>query len=578
MLDGQMATSRVLCLHMPHLATDLARRARRAAPGAPPTDDLSGPGTPTRNPPPAVAGPPTAARHAWPFTQRPLVLMERPLVLTQQRGGALHVARVCPVAESLGLRPGTTLAEAQAHAPGLVALPHEPHADQACLGRMARWAERFSPTVEAVAPDTLLLEVGGCARLFRGEENLARQAVAGLRQQGFFAVGAVADTIGAAYALATMSEQEVLVAPEGQASAFLAGLPPASLRIDAATAEQLDALGVRTIGDLLMLPRSVLPARFGPHLVLRLAQALGELPERVLPDRRAGPARVGRSLDGEVSGLAELQQVAREALHELCERVFPRGEALRRVDCTLLYERAPPTSFSLRLARAGRSERHLQELLARRLETRRCAAGVNGLTLTAAETARWTGTQGDLFQPTVDRRQEALGELVDRLAARLGCAAILRPRLVDDHQPEMAFRNVCVAEAGLADCGPPPSRSVAAREAPGEAGGAIGPVGVVEWPGVAGLGRMRRPARLMSPPRLIPAIRTARRGAPAWLELEGRGRAGRRGWGPECIETGWWRGADVRRDYFRVETEDGAQAWVFHDASRRQWFLHGWFE
>lgn len=576
-LDGQKAGSRVLCLHMPHLATDLARRAHRDGPGLSPSDDFSGPGLPTLNPPPVAPdlppvgpGSPMVAPQARALTPRPLVLTPRPLVLTQRRGGALHVARVCPAAEAVGLRPGITLAEAQAHVPGLMALPYEPHADQACLGRLARWAERFSPTVEAVAPDTLLLEVGGCARLFRGEENLARQAVAGLRRQGFYAVGAIADTIGAACALATMSEQEVLVAPEGQASAFLAGLPPASLRIDATVAEQLDALGVRTIGDLLMLPRSVLPVRFGPQLVLRLAQALGELPERVLPDRRAGPACVRRALDGEVSGLAELQQVAREALHELCERVFPRGEALRRVDCTLLYERAPPASFSLRLARAGRSQRHLQELLARRLETRRCAAGVVGLTLTATETARWTGTQGDLFQPAVDRRQEALGELVDRLAARLGYAAILRPRLVDDHQPELAFRNVCVAEAGLAGLGAPPNRSVAARDAPGEPG-AIGPGG-------AALGRMRRPARLLSSPWLIPAITTARGGAPEWFELEGRGRVVRRAWGPERIETGWWRGADVRRDYFRVETEDGAQAWIFHDASRRQWFVHGWFE
>jgi protein ImuB len=48
--------------------------------------------------------------------------------------------------------------------------------------------------------------------------------------------------------------------------------------------------------------------------------------------------------------------------------------------------------------------------------------------------------------------------------------------------------------------------------------------------------------------------------------------------GPERIETGWWRGDDVQRDYYLVETTDGARWWIFHRLDDGRWFLHGCFD
>jgi len=50
-----------------------------------------------------------------------------------------------------------------------------------------------------------------------------------------------------------------------------------------------------------------------------------------------------------------------------------------------------------------------------------------------------------------------------------------------------------------------------------------------------------------------------------------------RSWGPERIETGWWRGLSVCRDYWRVETETSQHFWVYRDLRSGQWFLHGEF-
>ena len=47
--------------------------------------------------------------------------------------------------------------------------------------------------------------------------------------------------------------------------------------------------------------------------------------------------------------------------------------------------------------------------------------------------------------------------------------------------------------------------------------------------------------------------------------------------GPERIETAWWRGATVRRDYYVVETRSGARFWVFRRLRDGAWFLHGVF-
>ena len=48
--------------------------------------------------------------------------------------------------------------------------------------------------------------------------------------------------------------------------------------------------------------------------------------------------------------------------------------------------------------------------------------------------------------------------------------------------------------------------------------------------------------------------------------------------GPERIESGWWDGGDVRRDYYLIETRDGRRGWAFRTvATEGPLLLHGWF-
>lgn len=498
---------------------------------------------------------------------------QAPLVLTRIVGAAWLVTHVCPRAAELGLRPGVTLGQAQARVPQLSAAEHDPLRDRAVLHRLAQWALRFSPLVEPVEPDTLLVDITGCQRLFGGEERIVQSAVAGSVRQGFQTRGAIADTRGTAWALAVADSAPHTVVPPGQSSAFLAPLPPAALRIEPQTAARLAALGVRTIADLLMLPRSTLPARFGPQLGLRLQQALGEVFEGLTPFQPPDLPLTRRLFEHPIGDGQTLLSIADQLLAELFEQLGQRSAALRRLDCVLYYERARPRVVSIRLARASHTSRHVAALLRERLERTGWTpadtllgtaqpTGVTAVLLIARQTARRSTLQADLFEPSRPDDNEALGCLIDRLATHLGYEAILRPQLGDDHQPEWAFRYVSITQAG---CEP----------------GSVGPPQPTASPATAPAvypPPMRpRPVRLLARPIPIRVISLVPDGPPTWLFYQSREHVVAHAAGPERIETAWWRGPDVRRDYFRVTTTCGVQYWVFRDLSAGQWYLHGIF-
>jgi protein ImuB len=502
---------RVLCLHLPQLATQRVRRA------APPADS------------------------------------RRPIVLTRVVGASQQVVEACPLAQARGVQADMTLGQAQAAAPDLRAVPADPPADEKLLRRMAAWAIRFSPLVQPAPPECLLLEVSGCERLFGGEEPLTRRAAAGLASRGFRVQAAVADTIGAAWALATAGSAPLTFVPPGHVSAALTPLPPAALRIDPRVADQLDALGIRSLGDLFMLPRSSLRTRFGPQLVWRVQQALGELPESLEtylpPEVPCARQRYDEPLNSPQAVAAQV----RSLLDELFAQLAQRRRALRRLELVITFEEAAPQIVALGLARASREVTHVWQLLQERLTQIDVSPGVSALLLIVREDASRRPQQEDLFEPRDPSADERLGELADRLASRLGYGAILRPQLIDDHQPEHAVRLVSIGEVGC------------------EAQHATDDTSAAPLPA------QPRPPQLFERPVPIRVMALVPDGPPTWLLYNSTEHTITHAAGPERLETAWWRGADVRRDYFRVTLDSGEQLWIFRDLSSRQWFVHGVF-
>jgi protein ImuB len=587
---------RVLCLHLPYLPTD---RARRDCPGL--LSCSAGRDEATR----------AAARGRGPLRpEADATKAGRPLVLTRRVGSSLVLEHVDVCARRIGLRAGMTLGQAQAIVPELLTLEHEPRRDWALLERLAHWALRFSPIVQPVEPDALLLDITGCQRLFGGEANIARQAYDGLRAQGFHTRVAIADTVGAASALASASSEAIAIAPPGQTRTYLAPLPPVALRIEPEVAEQLDSLGVRTIADLLALPRASLAARFGSQLVLRLQQALGEVYEEITAHSAEQPPAARISFETPLADLETIQVVVARLLEELFAQLRDRTLALRRVDCVLIYEDASPTVLAIGLSTASRAWRHIHELVTRRLETADFSRGLIALRLIARETALFKAGQIELFEPRDPNREEEFGCLLDRLVNRLGERAVVRVEQVDDYQPERAFRYVSVAEGAekkfaaqrktrVDDSCPPrlksrvtcpsviPSaaRNLDADTRPRQIPQSLRSFGMTNAAsphtasphGASSHAAQPRPTQLLPRPLPIRVIALVPDGPPTWLAWRGREYVVAHAWGPERIETGWWRGPDIRRDYFRVSVETGEQFWIFHSPTDGRWYLHGVF-
>jgi protein ImuB len=180
---------------------------------------------------------------------------------------------------------------------------------------------------------------------------------------------------------------------------------------------------------------------------------------------------------------------------------------------------------------------------------------VSAVRLIVSLSERLDELQGSLLE---DESAGASGELfclIDELSSRLGRAAVSNPMLVADPQPECSFRyEPAIHEHADVDV---PKESDCFSEV---------------------ADRLGRPLRLWTDPVLIPTVSVVPEGPPIqfrWLGVEHRVASS---WGPERIETGWWRGQDVHRDYYIVETTDGARFWIFRRRDDGEWFLHGCFD
>jgi len=485
-----------------------------------------------------------------------------------RRGEA--VAACDESARRAGVRPGMPLAEAAVllargrQEPAIVS--YDPAADRAALGRLAVRCDRFSPLVgwETVtpraafpwygdAPDHLLLDITGVAHLFGGDDELARQLVAEFQKLGLSVRVAVADTVGAAWALTEAEgSQPGALATESpslalRADAELGPLPVSSLRLPVDVLHTLGRLGVFTIDQLLQLPRSGLAERFGSVIQVRIDQAFGTAGEVIVPYRPAPDFVAHCQLEVPTDRREVIEWLLAGLTERIAEELHTHGVgAVRlagRLDC------GEPVKFTVGLFRPSESAKQLQELLRLQLERLTLPGPVAGIRLCADLTAPLVQRQGELFADPASQTNADLAALLERLSSRLGAAAVVRPELCADPLPERAVRYVPAVGRRRSTSSAKPPAAVS-----------------------------HRPLRLFTPPPLVEAVALTPDGPPVSFRWEGRQHVIARHVGPERIETGWWRRGIVRRDYYRTETDGGERFWLFRDLSAGRWHLHGSFE
>jgi protein ImuB len=365
--------------------------------------------------------------------------------------------------------------------------------------------------------------------------------------------------------------------------AVLAGLPAEALRLDAAALGLLREVGIETIGGLLRLSAKSIATRFPPLVARRLAEFSGSRAEPLAAPGGEELPQAAHAFDFPLAARdairAALDAVIEGLVAACVTPLAARGQGvlalqvrLERVNGLLFFE-STPIVIDVGLFRASAAVRHLTDLVRLRLDRVRIAGEIGAVAVEVVAAGPVDCRQRSLF--AVDQRADGaaeVGMLLDRLAGRLGRGAVFEPRPVADAQPEHAWI-----------AAPPGSRSAVG----GVAGGArerpardrVRRDGAVVSPQAAA---GRRPIWMPPKPvRLEPLqaglVAVAPDGPPVRFRLGDEVHDVAQSHGPERIETAWWRGATVRRDYFIVETRSGARFWVFRRLRDGVWFLHGVF-
>lgn len=579
---------------------------------------------------------------------------EKPLLLAQRdaRRGEI-VAACCRRARNHGVRIQMSLAEATAliqhgrgpHIPSksnatspqqyappnshgaVECLPYDPASDRETLKTLAQWCDQFSPTVGLAGtpePDALQLEMTGLSQRQGGECPMLERIAGRLKQRGYFGHFALADTLGAARALAlsghelpkfgenpspinpnsvartatlcfNSSGMPIYIAQSGETRAAIGPLPITALELPESSLHLLLQLGIDRIEQLHALPRAGLATRFGPALLDALNFAFDETAS-IIETFRATP---NFHASWQAEHPTDRRPIVAAAIQHLCqhlsELLLAHQQGALELECRLRYEQRElyehdgletegasrhQYRFQVTLFQPTCDSQHLWQLMSHRFEQTELPGMVTEVVLQATSTSPRYRPQYSLWPTLNSFDPTPLADLIDRVSNRLGEDVIGAVRLRAAVLPENAYAFIPLS-------GPNASRARLS----------------------AGLNRQppaaeQRPLQLFEPPIAISldwgddgqpvCLRSRRSTRPPTREASAQPRRNRTTkvphlwqpqerqaiveWqGPERIETRWWRGKAIRRDYYQAQCDTGARYWLFQNLNNQAWFLHGCF-
>ncbi len=457
------------------------------------------------------------------------------------------------------------------------------------LKHFGLWCQQFSPRVaierepgERNLPgSTLVLEITGLGPHFKGERGLTKKLSQQLCNRNVVAHLGIADSIGAAWALAHFGQKSSPSCNALNASSItlhslpsqtpllnaLHALPATALRLERQTVESLTALGINSIGQLSALPRKQLSTRFGKQILHRIDQASGILDEvlHVIPPPE--PIIANWTFEFPTADRSILKHVFRKLIDQLQILLLDRNQIPLGIDCQLKLQKQPAVQFAVSLYQACEDAPHLAELIELRLERITFPAPVSDIYLTATDIS-----QKEYFQSTwfdIEQREKKgirdgthnlpdnpftapLHRCLERLASRLGTEGVVQPRWTQDVIPEQAIRFHSRIKFHAKPNKHPPCQALSLRP----------------------LWLLRRPRRiyiLTWDKHHLPHAFTYLDNHHTITLLEG----------PERVESNWHRRHQVQpilRDYYRAETSALRRFWIFQRHQDHAWFLHGEFD
>jgi protein ImuB len=513
----------------------------------------------------------------------------RPLVLWEKQKGAMRIVALDHLASGNGLFIGQSLSDARAVCPTIEAREIDRGFIEQVFADFTDWHSYASPIVAVLKDHSnfgdLVLDITGASHLFGNEPDMLDRVQDRLTRLGFTVTGAIAPTIGAAWALAHFHPGVIVDSDPREA---LANLPVVALRLTEAQVDGLNQMGLKQIGQLYGRDRRALTARFGQNLIIRLDQTLGDIEERLVPRLPATDYYAERRFAEPIGLMDDVLMTARDLALKLASQLEGDGLGAQTYHLFLYLTDHKVLTMSVNAARATRDAQHITSLFVHRAE--RLAGeydagfGIDMIRLVASSLSPVAETQIGAFN--TNDGAEDLDRLYDRMASRLGPLAVVRSKFVNSHIPEQAIK-----------------LEPAVARTPDDLAAAPDPT-------------LKRPLRLLpSPEPITVTLAEVPDGPPpsmVWRRVKYRFVKTS---GPERIGAEWWqsphglnvavemeprkitvtRGEEkeekrlelVRlpissRDYFVAEDDGGRRFWLFReglygDVDEPRWYIHGFF-
>ena len=526
------------------------------------------------------------------------VTEEQPFAVVQDTGKTQVISSLSVSAEGWGLSHGQPLRDALAMCPDLITRLQNRQLEARFLASLRRWASKFSPWVAEEVPNALVIDLTGCAHLFGGELGVIQQMESDCLDLGLSVHIGLADTKGAAWALARYAGQPLglsrtgdaidqeapatrsravkrrnwerggqpprlqlsqgglgRIAAPGFTRQALAPLPVAALRLEDHVITSLNRLGLHRVENLTDQPRAAIARRFGKGTIYRMDQALGVAPEPVSPAKQSLHFACRLTLPEPIGLIEDMLAALDKLLPRLAASLTAKGRGVRRLRLEAYRTDQTMQSVEAGLARPSADVARIRPLLVIKLKDIKAEFGIDVLRVVAVQTEPIYAHQnkgkieaGPAVAARLSQNTE-LDDLIGKLGARIGLEAITRLHPGDSHIPEKAAQVLAAAWS----------------------------MPQLDWPIVL----RARPLIYFHPE---PVVAAEVPKVPLHFKWRGQSHELQSAQGPERIAPEWWLEERAwrsgTRDYWQVVTKSGDRLWLYFShggAISGGWFCHGRF-
>lgn len=422
-------------------------------------------------------------------------------------------------AKKHGLRIGMGLASASARCQHLRLLAHDPKIELDRLTAIANKLYLIASDIALCEHQAIAIKLDNMLTYYQGIKPLIGALSAQLKRQNVHFYYATGWSIEAAEVMARAAVNKITTDPQ-QIRQLLGQCDLTLCRLNSKQVNALHRVGIRNLQALMSISTQEIGKRFDNSVLRYLTALRGESISSIVFYRPAEHFRSSVELPYEIEKLDQLLPWYSTLYHELETYLMLRNKLTSHTQLILLCRDEESVSININAAQAQYRQSQWLDLAVLKNEQVSLASPVRHITLVCRITTDITEQKSDLF----DNRQHQFAhlQLLGHLQAKLGESSVKQPQANDDFRPDIDDTSVKQSSPRMDITYDP-----------------FMPSFVTETP-----------LTLNTTTRIL--------------------------YGPRRIQTAWWEGEHVYRDYFVVEDEQGQYLWVFRD-NKQQWFIHGWY-